>query len=112
MIVEAIFFSTVHLRSSVGRGELGQSSLTMGIVTNYYLNDIVNYTYAMPFNFPKGEFIYFLFMTSTYRDLADFFAPLAPEAGRLDNKASKGSTFWADEGGKVDDGLDDGKAGF
>jgi hypothetical protein len=32
-------------------------------------------------------------MTSTYRDLAGFFAPLAPDAGRLDNSASSGSTL-------------------
>lgn len=67
----------------------------------------MNDCYAM-----QGNIFYFLFMTSTQRDLAGFFAPLAPEAGRLDNKASKGSAFCAAKGGKVDDGLDDGNAGF
>jgi hypothetical protein len=51
-------------------------------------------------------------MTSTYRDLAGFFAPRAPEAGRLVNNASNGSTFWAAAVGRVDDGLDDGIGGL
>ena len=51
---------------------------------------------------------YFLFMTSTYRDLAGFLAPLAPDAGRLDNNASSGSTFCGGAGNAEDDGLDEG----
>jgi hypothetical protein len=57
------------------------------------------------------NFIYFLFITSTYRDLAGFFAPLAPEAGRVDNSASRGSNFCAAGFGcKADAGLDGGKS--
>ena len=54
---------------------------------------------------------YFLFMTSTYRDLAGFLAPRAPDAGRLDNKASSGSTFCGGAGTAVDDGLEGGNPG-
>lgn len=50
-------------------------------------------------------------MTSTYRDRAGFFAPLAPVAGRVDNNASRGSNFCAAGFGcKADVGLDGGKA--
>jgi len=50
-------------------------------------------------------------MTSTYRDLAGFLGPLAPEAGRVANSSSSGSTF-PEGGGKVDVGLDGGKESF
>lgn len=59
-----------------------------------------------------SESIYFLFMTSTYRDLAGFFAPRAPDAGRLDNNASSGSTFCGGAGNAVDDGLEGGNPGI
>jgi len=49
--------------------------------------------------------IYFLFITSTYRDLAGFLTvPFAPDPGRLIN-ASRGSTI-GDGVGKVDVGRD------
>lgn len=57
------------------------------------------------------NFIYFLFITSTYFDLAGFLAPLAPEAGRVDNNASRGSNFCAAGFDcKTDVGLDGGKS--
>lgn len=48
--------------------------------------------------------LYFLFITSTYRDLAGFLGPLTVDVGRLDNSASSGSTFCG-IGGNVVDGL-------
>ena len=65
------------------------------------------YAIILPYNLS----LYFLFITSTYRDLAGFFAPLAAEATRLDNNASKGSTFWAGGGNAVDIGLEGGSFG-
>jgi len=50
-------------------------------------------------------------MTSTYRDLAGFFAPRAPDAGRPDNKASSGSTICGGAGNAVDEGLEGGIPG-
>ena len=48
----------------------------------------------MPYNAIKLKTNH-LFITSTYRDLAGFLAPLdpAPEAGRVASSASSGSTF-------------------
>src|SRR5271154_2926146 len=51
---------------------------------------------------------YFLFMTSTYRDLAGFLAPRAPDAGRPANNASSGSTWCGGAGNADDAGLDGG----
>jgi len=53
---------------------------------------------------------YFLFMTSTYRDLAGFLAPRAPDAGRPANNASSGSTFCGGVGNADDAGLEGGNA--
>jgi hypothetical protein len=47
-------------------------------------------------------------MTSTYRDLAGFLAPRAPDAGRPANSASSGSTFWGGAGNADDAGLEGG----
>jgi hypothetical protein len=58
---------------------------------------------------PRPNSIYFLFITSTYRDLAGFLTvPFAPDPGRLIN-ASRGSTI-GDGVSKVDVGRDGGVA--
>jgi hypothetical protein len=62
-------------------------------------------------DFAYDRSIYFLFITSTYRDLVGFLTPLAPETERVDNKASKGSTVWPGGGNAVDVGLDGGNTG-
>ena len=53
----------------------------------------------------------YLFITSTYRDLTDFFAPLAPATGRLDNNDSNESALTAGVG-NAEVALEGGKIGI